>query len=312
MKELRRLEMDYIKIKVDEAKYLEIRDFYDAKEINDPKRPYDLFDIKTINNIFVKAYKSKKQYTILFAGDASKIELEASIFCKYAHLLEKKNTSREEKWEDNNEQIGSDEVGVGDFFLGFYVVASYLSKEDMSLVEELNIMDSKKMTDSKILEVGPILRKKIKHHLVNISPTKLSELEDKKWSTHKILANAHNLAHERLIKMYNIPSSIHIYIDQFEKEEIYKHYLLNNKVTNSLTFQTKGESYYPSIAVSSVIARYVFLTDWQKMEEDLGMTIPKGASKEVDKTYITLVKKYGQERIDPYVKKFFRNYKINE
>ena len=83
--------MDYIKIKVDEAKYLEIRDFYDAKEINDPKRPYDLFDIKTINNIFVKAYKSKKQYTILFAGDASKIELEASIFCKDAHLLEKKN-----------------------------------------------------------------------------------------------------------------------------------------------------------------------------------------------------------------------------
>ena len=43
--------MDYIKIKVDEAKYLEIRDFYDAKEINDPKRPYDLFDIKTINNL---------------------------------------------------------------------------------------------------------------------------------------------------------------------------------------------------------------------------------------------------------------------
>ena len=43
--------MDYIKIKVDEAKYLEIRDFYDAKELNDPKRPYDLFDIKTINNM---------------------------------------------------------------------------------------------------------------------------------------------------------------------------------------------------------------------------------------------------------------------
>ena len=40
--------MDYIKIKVDEAKYLEIRDFYDAKEINDPKRPYDLFDIKIV------------------------------------------------------------------------------------------------------------------------------------------------------------------------------------------------------------------------------------------------------------------------
>ena len=46
------------------------------------------------------------------------------------------NKFKEEKWEDNNEQIGSDEVGVGDFFLGFYVVASYLSKEDMSLVEE--------------------------------------------------------------------------------------------------------------------------------------------------------------------------------
>lgn len=304
--------MDYIKFKVDEAKYLEIKDFYQAKLINDPRRPYDLFEVRTPSNVQVKAYSSKGQYTILFAGEKSEIELEALIFFKDAHTIAKKNTKKAEKWEDDGLQIGSDEVGVGDFFLGFFVCATCLDKEDIDYVDSLGVMDSKKMTDSKILEIGPALRERIKNHIVYISAPKLTELENKGWSTHKILANAHNLAHTNLIKQYNLSDKITIYIDQFERKEVYLRYAYNNKLKNPLVFQTKGESYYPSIAAASVLARYTFLKQWEEMEKKFGVTIPKGASKDVDKVYISLVKKFGQEALDPYVKRFFRNYKDRE
>ncbi len=303
--------MDYIKIKVDEAKYLEIKDFYQAKELHDPKRPYDLFDIKTINGIQVKAYSSKGLFTILFAGDSKKITLESAIFVKDAKISEKKKTQvkANEEWEDETNQIGSDEVGVGDFFLGFFVCATFLDENDVKFIDSLGVKDSKKLTDSKILEIGPVLRNKIRNHIIMISPEKLSSLEDKGWSTHKILANAHYLAHKNLIEKYHISNNITIYIDQFEKEKTYRKYLLNNVLNNLLVFQTKGESYYPSVACASVLARYTFLIEWQKMEKHFGTTIPKGASSEVDKKYIELNKKYGQDELDPYVKKFFRNYK---
>lgn len=44
------------------------------------------------------------------------------------------------------------------------------------------------------------------------------------------------------------------------------------------------------------------------METDLGCTIPKGASAQVDKIYHELVNQKGKDKVDPYVKRFFANY----
>ena len=287
---------------------LEIKDFYNAEFINQVNRPYDVFDVTTYDNVRIQAYKSKDLYTILFTGEKNIVKDEVNIFFKQASPIIKNKYAALGEWEDNSTQIGSDEVGVGDFFLGFYVVASLLDNEDIKYIDSLGVRDSKKITDSKIEEIGPLLLKKIKKHAICISPNKLQEYKDKNLSTHVILAKAHNFCHQELIKKYHVSKSVPIYIDQFEQEKNYLKYS-STTITNPIIFKTKGESYYPSIATSSVIARYLFLEDWKKMNEYFNIEIPKGASASVDKIYKQLIKTYGQEKVDPYVKRFFRNYK---
>lgn len=287
---------------------LEIKDFYNAEFINQVNRPYDVFDVTTYDNVRIQAYKSKDLYTILFTGEKNIVKDEVNIFFKQASPIIKNKYAALGEWEDNSTQIGSDEVGVGDFFLGFYVVASLLDNEDIKYIDSLGVRDSKKITDSKIEEIGPLLLKKIKKHAICISPNKLQEYKDKNLSTHVILAKAHNFCHQELIKKYHVSKSVPIYIDQFEQEKNYLKYS-STTITNPIIFKTKGESYYPSIATSSVIARYLFLEDWKKMNEYFNVEIPKGASASVDKIYKQLIKTYGQEKVDPYVKRFFRNYK---
>lgn len=302
------MEKEYYKFKVDEAKMLEIKDFYNAEFINQNNRPYDVFDIVTFDNVRVQAYKSKNLYTILFTGENNLVKEEVNIFFKDASPVIKNKYTALGEWEDNSIQIGSDEVGVGDFFLGFYVVASFLNSDDIKYIDSLGVRDSKKLTDSKIEEIGPLLLNKIKKHAICISPNKLQEYKEKNLSTHVILAKAHNFCHQELIRKYNIKQDVPIYIDQFEQEKIYLKYSATT-IKNPIIFKTKGESFYPSIATSSVIARYLFLQDWKKMNEHFNLEIPKGASSQVDKIYKQLIKTYGQKEVDPYVKRFFRNYK---
>ncbi|HBR86123.1 MAG TPA: ribonuclease HIII, partial [Firmicutes bacterium] len=58
-------------------------------------------------------------------------------------------------------------------------------------------------------------------------------------------------------------------------------------------------------------ARYEFLKLWQKMESDLGMTIPKGAGALVDAAFRGSIDRNGREKTLKYVKRFFRNVEKN-
>ena len=289
-------------IKFDASKNLAdtIKDYYKFSTYEDSNN-LEYFNGKTDNNIRIIAYKKKNgEYTILFKG-YDNIVAEVSKFTSDFTEI-----STEAAWKDTSSQIGSDEVGVGDFFGPVVVCATYLIKSDMDLVNKYQIKDSKKMNDQKIREIGPEILKMFKHTHLYCNPSKISELEEKSWSMHKIMTNLHNKCHIDLINKYHIDSSIPVYVDQFDTLRVYMNYC-KNIVDNPLVFQTKGETYYPSIAVSSVIARYYFLTYWDDMEKVLDHQIPKGASKDVDKVYQLLKKR--SDKVDKFVKQHFRNYK---
>ena len=80
---------------------------------------------------------------------------------------------------DFGEQIGSDEVGVGDFYLPMIVVAAYMDAHQYQRLKELGITDSKKMSDAKIREVAPILIKEFKLAKLTLSNEKYNEMISK-------------------------------------------------------------------------------------------------------------------------------------
>lgn len=177
------------------------------------------------------------------------------------------------------------------------------------MIDQLHVKDSKKLTDAYMMQIGPELRRSIKHFTVLCSASKVSSYEDTGFSTHWVLAHLHNLAHQKLIEKYKLGDEIVVYVDQFEREELYKKYVGESLIENPIIFKVKGESRWPSVAIASVISRYEFLLYWQQMESKLGITIPKGAGSDVDKVYKRLIESKGKETVDKYVKTFFRNYK---
>lgn len=305
--------MSYIKIKVDEAKAEEIRDFYEAPCADNPKNPYLLFESTTADGVQVTGYRSKNLFTIVFNGEKSAALNEALIFVDDPEVVSDQPKPAPAAppgrgWEDSGFQIGSDEVGVGDLFGPIVVAAVYLRPQDVALIDELGVCDSKRTTDSRILAIAPQLEKAVLSSLVLASPVKVSALHQQNWSMHKIMANLHNVAHRELLGRIRNKAHLTVYVDQFEREELYYKYLVNPRPSGDLTmhFQTKGESYYPSVAAASILARYYFLKKWQEMEAELGVEIPKGAGLEVDRLLLRL--KNRKLELSRYVKTFFRNY----
>lgn len=299
--------MPYIKFSADEALMEEIRDFYEAPSYPNKKNPYLVFQVKTLDNVQVTCYKSKEIYTLMFSGDRNKIIDEALIFIDDPVVIDEKTINKD--YLDNSYQIGTDEVGVGDFFGPLVVAATYVTPENLNLIEKLEIKDSKKLTDTKILEIGPIVEKYFLHEVCLCSPKKLVDLKNNGWNMHKIMANLHNTAQNNLLSKIKVNPSTKIYIDEFSNENLYFKYLVTNKPNLPIHFETKGESLYPSVACSSVLARYHFLKIWEKMNEYFKTEIPKGAGEEVDKTVQKLLRKYSLKDLKPYMKTFFRNYK---
>ena len=272
--------MPYIKFSADEALMEEIRDFYEAPSYPNKKNPYLVFQVKTLDNVQVTCYKSKEIYTLMFSGDRNKIIDEALIFIDNPVVIDEKTINKD--YLDNSYQIGTDEVGVGDFFGPLVVAATYVTPENLNLIEKLGIKDSKKLTDTKILEIGPIVEKYFLHEVCLCSPKKLVDLKNNGWNMHKIMANLHNTAQNNLLSKIKVNPSTKIYIDEFSNENLYFKYLVTNKPNLPIHFETKGESLYPSVACSSVLARYHFLKIWEKMNEYFKTEIPKGAGEEVD------------------------------
>ena len=64
--------------------------------------------------------------------------------------------------------IGSDEVGTGDYFGPIVVTATYVTKDDVEFLDNLGVMDSKKISDEKILKIAPQIAKRIKYKSIMI------------------------------------------------------------------------------------------------------------------------------------------------
>ena len=70
---------------------------------------------------------------------------------------------------------------------------------------------------------------------------------------------------------------------------------------------TKAEDKCLSVACASIISRYLFIKEFDKLSDSLHIPLLKGASREVDKQGIEIVEKYGQEKLEEVAKLNFMN-----
>ena len=294
-----------VSIKVDENRYLEIKEYY-LPFIKGESHDYIDYVAECDDVIVTGFLSSKSKKTITFNGN--KALEEAQKWDIAASLVEKKE-EEEKKWIDVEEQIGSDEVGVGDFFLPMIVVAAYVHPRQIKRLKELGVTDSKKITDKKIREIGPEVIKEFKYSKLTLSNEKYNEMISKGENINSLKAKMHNRA---LANIHNDYLDIErIYVDQFVNGDKFYSYLSkeDEPIVRNIAFKTKGESWFPSVALASVIARYAFLLEKDKLDAKYELDFPFGASNKVDEFAQKLAKKISKEEFDKLVKQNFKNYK---
>lgn len=206
----------------------------------------------------------------------------------------------------NATTIGSDEVGTGDFFGPIVVTSSYVTKEDIPFLEELGVKDSKKLTDDKILEIVPKIIKKIPYKSFILNNKDYNKFYSQNMNMNKIKAVLHNKVLIELAKEYK--NTDYIVVDQFAEKFVYYNYLREAKeVCRNITFTTKAEDKCLSVACASLISRFIFIKEFDKISKELGIILPKGAGTIVDEVAKTIKEKYGFDKLYELAKMNFKN-----
>ena len=295
----------------DKTKEAMIEHFKDLRRDKTPQ--YAIFQADEEDTV-VTLYESNK---VVFQGVSA--DIDAEFWKETEKILTGNmpidNTKKDKKKEDldttdyyNISSIGSDEVGTGDYFGPIVVTASYVSKDKISYLEELGVRDSKKVTDDKIMKIAPELIKNIPHQTYILTNEEYNVWQKEGYNMNKIKSILHNRVILSLLKQDNYMIDM-VVIDQFTPPRTYYNYLkdMNENVYRKITFTTHAEDKCLSVGCSSIISRYIFLNEMDKLSKSIDKVLPLGASTIVDEAGMDIVNKHGKDILNKIAKVNFKN-----
>ena len=208
--------------------------------------------------------------------------------------------------EDTSPHMGSDESGKGDFFGPLVTCAVYTDPTLSKGMASIGAKDCKCLSDKQVLAIGAKLRAYLgpnRYKLVTIGPESYNRLYLKNRNVNSILSWAHARCIENLLE--TMPSCPRAVADQFGAEHLIKGALMKKGREIVLEQHHKAEADI-AVAAASVIAREYFLHALQKLSEDFGTRLPKGASNLVVEAAKQLVREKGPSVLPLVAKCHFR------
>ena len=310
---MKKPETQIITLKVSDNTKEKMKEYFeDKKRIKTP--PYAVFQADEADTV-VTLYESGKA---VFQGISADIdanmwtEMEQHLNPGKKVTVKKADTSGKKKTVKINNKlyyantIGSDETGTGDYFGPIVVTATYVTKEDISFLEELGVRDSKKMTDEHILKIVPLIQKRIPYSSLIFKNEDYNKKHTEDMNMNKIKAILHNKVLLSLAKKYQ--DYDYIVVDQFAESYSYYRYLKDaSEIQKNITFLTHAEDQCLSVACGAIISRYILIKEFEKLSKEFNIKIPKGAGEKVNEVGVQIVKKYGIEILDKISKKSFKN-----
>ncbi|MFL6555581.1 MAG: ribonuclease HIII [Bacillus sp. (in: firmicutes)] len=289
----------------------EMKSFY-GKNLLEKNIPGSVFAAKT-SACMITAYKSGK---VLFQGNDS--EKEASRWGSAAASSKNPSSSSKAKSTAKGDlpvgisqmsAIGSDEVGTGDFFGPITVVATYVKKENIPLLKELGVRDSKDLNDEKIIAIAKVIKDIIPFSLMTLKNEKYNQVQESGMSQGKMKAILHNQAILNVLDKISPEKPEAILIDQFVQGSTYFQHIKSQKAIakENVYFSTKAEGIHLAVAAASILARYAFIQYIDKLSEAAGFKIPKGAGAQVDVAAAKLIMSKGRDILPSFVKLHFAN-----
>ncbi|MGI6767695.1 MAG: ribonuclease HIII [Bacilli bacterium] len=276
-------------------------------------KKYQDFEVEHTNNytLFRAKYKSatltifKTMTMIIQGGGAKKMYTEICELLNLEAPKEKKTPAIAS--ELNLSIIGTDEVGTGDFFGPIVVAGAFVPKNKIPLMVRMGIKDSKKITDEKVRMLGPKLMKELQHSILVLDNVKYNYLTRIcHYNMNKLKALLHNNVIYNILQ--NVKEYDQIVIDAFTTKDKYFDYLQGEKIKiKEVVLEEKAESKYLAVAAASIIARYGFIYEFEKLSKKVGLELPKGAGAKVDLAISKILKTQNERYFDVIAKTNFKN-----
>ena len=204
--------------------------------------------------------------------------------------------------------IGTDESGKGDYFGPLVSAGVYVDEQSARDLIECGVKDSKKLSDSRNLELAWEIARicKGRFAIIEISPEKYNDLyeqfrkEKKKLNT--LLAWGHAKAIEEILLKVDCKVAI---ADQFGDESFILGKLQEKGKKLKLIQMHKAEQNM-AVAAASILARARFLEKLSKLSNEYKIDLPKGASQKVIENGKMFVQTYGKETLRKVAKLHFK------
>ncbi|MBV6458275.1 MAG: Ribonuclease HIII [Fimbriimonadaceae bacterium] len=196
--------------------------------------------------------------------------------------------------------IGVDESGKGDYFGPLVIAACYVGPEHLAELE--GVRDSKKLTDRQSLGLSIVIKKACPHAVVAIGPAKYNELYAKFMNLNRLLAWGHARAIENVLEQH--PANL-VISDQFADPAGLKRQLFEKGRTITLESRVRAEADI-AVAAASILARAEFLRRLERLGQDFGCVLPKGASAQVVSAAKQFVAVNGGDKLSQVAKLHFK------
>ncbi|KPD01487.1 Ribonuclease HIII [Geobacillus sp. BCO2] len=270
-----------------------------------------LFAVKR-PDVVITAYRSGK---VLFQGKAA--EQEAGKWMVKRGADPGKRQEREtaspplEHRLEKLSAIGSDEVGTGDYFGPIVVAAAYVERSHIAKIAALGVKDSKQLNDEAIKRIAPAIMETVPHAVTVLDNPQYNRWQRSGMPQTKMKALLHNRTLVKLVDAIAPAEPEAIIIDEFLKRDSYFRYLSDEDhiVRERVHCLPKAESAHVSVASASIIARYVFLDEMERLSRAIGLPLPKGAGAMADEAAARIIRERGEEMLETCAKLHFANTK---
>lgn len=217
--------------------------------------------------------------------------------------LKRRPKKKPEPQPDVSGWIGTDESGKGDYFGPLVIGGVHVDSKIRGQLSKLRVRDSKRISDNVIKELDYQIRSSCIYSVVVIGPEKYNLLYEKMKNLNKLLAWGHARVIENILLRVECKKAIS---DQFGSENYIKNALMKLGKQIELTQTPRAESDI-GVAAASILARAEFVRRMERLSQECGLQLPKGASEQVNSVGRRILEQMGKEALNRFAKLHFKN-----
>ena len=207
---------------------------------------------------------------------------------------------------------GSDETGKGDYFGPLVVAAVYMTEQQAGEAVRQGVADSKGISDARSLELAQYLRLALEGQWsrVVLEPPRYNRIytsmKGRGQNLNDLLARCHARCIMQLRDQFGDRSApLKMLVDKFARDDLLLAHLCDS-ANLEVTQVTRAER-DPAVAAASVLARAEFLEALNRLSEETGMVLPKGAGDVTVAVGKAIVRSHGTKALFRVAKLHFAN-----